>query len=356
MLAPLLEKKMSDLAKKSCKKLIKKVKGEDHGRNLKQAKLDIFSPSTKVELKLRDEVDHSVEGHRELARKYRKFVGAHVSASGGVDKSVTNSMNIAGMAFSMFLKPSRGWNAPPLKQETIDLFRKNCEKNEIDFQKFCIPHGSYLINLGNPDEEKRNKMYLAFEDELKRCDALGIRLYNFHPGSTVGQCSKEESIQFISDCINKAHKQTHSVITVLENCAESRCVGYRFKEIAQIIEKVEDKSRVGVCLDTCHLFAAGYDVRTADSFNKVMAEFEDTIGLQYLRAMHLNDSKGHFRSGLDRHDNLGKGHIGVECFKFIMNDSRFNDIPLILETPDPDSDDNVYKREISLLYDMLVEN
>ncbi|KAJ1606724.1 AP endonuclease-like protein [Cryptosporidium canis] len=348
---------MSNLSNKSCKKVIKKEKGnDDSSKALKQAKLDVFSPITKPELKVREDVDHTVEGHRELAKKYRKFVGAHVSAAGGVDKSVNNSMKISGMAFSMFLKPSRGWNAPPLKQETIDLFKKNCESNEIDYLKFCIPHGSYLINLGNPDEEKRNKMYLAFEDELKRCDALGIRLYNFHPGSTVGQCTKEESIQFISECINKAHEQTQQVVTVLENCAESKCVGYRFSEIAEIIDRVKDKSRVGVCLDTCHLFAAGYDVRTADSFNKVMIEFENTIGLKYLKAMHLNDSKGQFKSGLDRHENFGKGNIGMECFKFIMNDSRFNDIPLIIETPDPNNDDSVYKKEIALLYDMLVEN
>ncbi|KAH8582141.1 endonuclease V [Cryptosporidium sp. chipmunk genotype I] len=348
---------MLNSLKKSCKRVIKEEKGQDnHKRSLKQAKLEIFSSNTKTELKLRDEVDHTYEGHRELAKKYRKFVGAHVSASGGVDKSVNNSMNIAGMAFSMFLKPSRGWNAPPLKQQTIDLFKKNCETNEIEYCKFCIPHGSYLINLGNPDEEKRNKMYVAFEDELKRCEALGIKLYNFHPGSTVGQCSKEESIKFISDCINRAHEQTKSVITVLENCAESKCVGYRFKELSEIIERVKDKSRVGVCLDTCHLFAAGYDVRTAESFNKVMVEFQDTIGLKYLKAMHLNDSKGQFKSGLDRHENLGKGNIGMECFKFIMNDSRFNDMPLILETPDPNNDDKIYKREIAILYDMLAEN
>lgn len=348
---------MSDFAKKSSKRVIKKEKGEDkHCKNLKQAKLDTFSHSTKTELNIRDDVDHTFDGHRKLAKKYRKFVGAHVSASGGVDKSVNNSINIAGMAFSMFLKPSRGWNAPPLKETTVDLFKKNCEANEIDYCKFCIPHGSYLINLGNPDEEKRSKMYIAFEDELKRCDALGIKLYNFHPGSTVGQCTKEESIEFISECINKAHQQTQSVITVLENCAESKCVGYRFKELAEIIDKVKDKSRVGVCLDTCHLFAAGYDVRTNESFNKVMIEFEDTIGLKYLKAMHLNDSKGPFKSGLDRHENLGKGNIGMECFKFIMNDSRFNDIPLILETPDPNNDDRIYKKEIAALYDMLIEN
>ncbi|OII74475.1 apurinic apyrimidinic endonuclease apn1 [Cryptosporidium ubiquitum] len=348
---------MPNSPKKSSKRVIKEEKVEDkHGKNLKQAKLDIFSSVTKAELKIRDDLDHTFEGHKELAKKYRKFVGAHVSASGGVDKSVNNSVNIAGTAFSMFLKPSRGWNAPPLKQTTIDLFKKNCEINEIDYHKFCIPHGSYLINLGNPDEEKRSKMYIAFEDELKRCDALGIKLYNFHPGSTVGQCTKEESIKFISDCINKAHQQTHSVITVLENCAESKCVGYKFKELAEIIDKVKDKSRVGVCLDTCHLFAAGYDVRTAESFSKVMVEFEDVIGLKYLKAMHLNDSKGQFKSGLDRHENLGKGNIGMECFKFIMNDSRFNDIPLILETPDPNNDDRIYKKEIATLYDMLVQN
>ncbi|KAF7457441.1 putative endonuclease V [Cryptosporidium felis] len=339
-----------------CKRTIKKESTENFcDKKLKQVKLEVISKKTIIELKQRDDVDHTIQSHRELANKYRKFVGAHVSASGGVDKSVNNAMDIAGMSFSMFLKPSRGWNAPPLKQETIDLFKKNCKENEIEFEKFCIPHGTYLINLGNPDQEKRNRMYSAFEDELKRCDSLGIKLYNFHPGSTVGQCTKEESINFISDCINRAHEKTHSVTTVLENCAEPKCIGYKFKELAEIIERVKDKNRVGVCLDTCHLFAAGYDVRTAESFNNVMLEFENVVGLKYLKAMHLNDSKGQFKSGLDRHENLGKGNIGIECFKFIMKDSRFNDIPLILETPDPNNDSSVYRREIAILYDLLIE-
>ncbi|KAH8740509.1 apurinic/apyrimidinic endonuclease Apn1 [Cryptosporidium ryanae] len=326
---------------------------DEDKQKLKQLRLTSSNDHIKNEISIKENIESLVEKHRELALKYKKFVGAHVSASGGVDKCIRNIMSIAGVAFSMFLKPSRGWNAPPLKKDTIDLFKENSRKNNVDFERFCIPHGSYLINLGNPDSEKRSRMYDAFEDELKRCDSLGIKMYNFHPGSTVGQCSKEDSINYISDSINKAHQSTHSVMTVLENCAESKCVGYRFEELAKIIDKVENKERVGVCLDTCHLFAAGYDVRTSQSFKKVMEEFDKIIGYKYLKAMHINDSKGQFKSGLDRHENIGKGNIGMECFRFIMNSRIFNDIPLILETPDVHNDESVYRREISMLYNLI---
>ncbi|EEA07112.1 apurinic endonuclease family protein [Cryptosporidium muris RN66] len=299
------------------------------------------------------DTDHSIEAHRNLASKCLKYVGAHVSAAGGADKSIENMVKIAGQSLALFLKSSRSWNAPPLQKSTIDKFRENCKIYNIDYGKFCLPHGSYLINLGNPDEEKRSRMFSAFVDELQRCESLGIRMYNFHPGSTVGKCSKKESIKYISDCINEAHSRTDFVITVLENCAEPKCVGYKFKELSDIIELVKDKKRVGVCLDTCHLFAAGYDVRTKDSFDSVMKDFEETVGMEYLCAMHLNDSKGQLGSGLDRHENLGLGNIGMECFEFIMNDHRFNNIPLILETPDVNNDEKIYKKEISMLYDLV---
>ncbi|KAK6590819.1 apurinic apyrimidinic endonuclease Apn1 [Cryptosporidium xiaoi] len=336
----------------SSKKRPVKELGEDDEK-LKQLKLTSSNDHIKKETEIKVNAVPSIEKHRELAMRHKKFLGAHVSASGGVDKCIKNIMNIAGVAFSMFLKPSRGWNAPPLKQETIDLFKENSKKYSVDFERFCIPHGSYLINLGNPDSEKRSRMYAAFEDELRRCDSLGIKMYNFHPGSTVGQCSKEDSINHISDSINKAHKNTRSVITVLENCAESKCVGYKFEELAMIISKIEDKERVGVCLDTCHLFAAGYDIRTSQSFEKVMKEFDEVIGYKYLKAIHINDSKGQFKSGLDRHENIGKGSIGMECFEFIMNSPIFNNIPLILETPDIHNDESVYRREIALLYGLI---
>ncbi|PKK74754.1 AP endonuclease [Rhizophagus irregularis] len=283
-----------------------------------------------------------------------KYVGAHVSISGGVQNAITNSLFIGGNAFAVFLRNQRRWTAPPLDPKNIEAFRENCLQHNYA-SKFILPHGSYLINLGNPDQEKREKSYQAFLEDLRRCELLGLTLYNFHPGSTVGNCTKEQSIQHIANCINRALKETSNVTCVIENMAGSgNIIGSRFEELADIISRVDDKNRVGVCIDTCHAFAAGYDLRTNKAYEETMQEFSRHIGFQYLRGMHLNDSETELGSLRDRHANIGKGHIGLEAFRLIMNDDRLNEIPLILETPiGPDDELSDYHKEIELLYGLI---
>lgn len=284
----------------------------------------------------------------------RKWAGAHVSMSGGLFQAVHHTRMIKGHSFALFLKNQRRWDSTPLTRDAIDSFRSACSEHNFTNPWNILPHGSYLINLGNPDEEKRSRSFDSFLDDLVRCEQLGIHLYNFHPGSTIGACTTDQSIDHIADCINKAHAKTRSVVTVLENMAgQGNVIGSSFKELAGIIELVKDKSRIGICLDTCHLFAAGYDIRTADSFDSVLKDFDETIGLKYLKAVHLNDSKEGLNSKKDRHENLGKGKIGMGCFRFIMNDDRFNDLPLVLETPSVDGKD-IYQEEIELLYSLVM--
>lgn len=283
-----------------------------------------------------------------------RFVGAHVSAAGGLYNAFLNSKKIGGNAMALFLKSQRQWAAKPLEDETILKFKDTCQQLGFDMTK-VLPHGSYLVNLGNPDEEKRKKSYEAFLDELKRCDQLGIKLYNFHPGSTVGACSVKESIQHIADCINEAIKATCEVTVVIENMAgQGNVIGGKFEHLRDIIELVEDKSRIGVCLDTCHTFAAGYDLRSAKAYQKTMDEFEKVVGFKYLKAMHLNDSMTPHASGKDRHESIGKGHLGIAAFQNIMNDERLLGIPMVLETPlHPTLGESCYRDEIKLLYSLI---
>ncbi|GJJ11124.1 hypothetical protein Clacol_005355 [Clathrus columnatus] len=266
-------------------------------------------------------------------------VGAHVSAAGGVENAILNAASIGANAFALFVKSQRKWTSPPLSPESIRLFKSRLR--QFDYHPdFVLPHGSYLINVGNPDKDKREKSYECLFDDLKRCESLGLTRYNFHPGSTVGVATKEESIKHIADCINRAHRETSQIVIVIENMAGSgNVLGSKFEEIAQIIELVDDKSRIGTCLDTCHTFAAGHEEVT---------EFDRTIGLQYLRGMHLNDSKATLASRKDRHDNIGLGELKLPTFSFIMRDSRLRNIPLILETPISE-DSDVWKQEIEVL-------
>ncbi|KAL1919905.1 uncharacterized protein VTP21DRAFT_1837 [Calcarisporiella thermophila] len=284
--------------------------------------------------------------------KLPKLIGAHVSAAGGVHNAVGNSIEIGANAFALFLKSQRKWSSPPLTSSQVALFREACSSHSI-CNNSILPHGSYLINLGNPDEEKREKSYNNFLDDLKRCEMLGLRFYNFHPGSTVGACSTEESIKYIAENINRAHKATKEVVCVLENMAGAgHVVGSRFQELRAIIDNVKEKSRVGVCLDTCHMFAAGYDIRTKETYEDTMKEFDKYLG-GYLRGMHLNDSLTELGSKRDRHANLGQGHIGWEAFRLIMNDLRTNCIPLILETPLGQEGMETWKRELEALRGLI---
>ncbi|KAJ7221420.1 xylose isomerase-like protein [Mycena pura] len=261
-------------------------------------------------------------------------IGAHVSAAGGIENAITNAASIGANAFALFVKSQKKWSSPPLTDFNITSFKAKLVEHGYN-PRYILPHGSYLINLGNPDAEKRRKSYDCFLDDLRRCESLGLVLYNFHPGSSVGQATTEESISLIAESINKAHCATNTIVTVLENMAGMKnTIGGDFNHLAGIIELVNNKTRVGVCLDTCHMFAAGYDLRTKEGW---VADFDQQVGLSYLRGMHLNDSKTEFNSKRDRHQNIGLGHIGMQGFHHILNDVRFQDIPLILETPHPEA-------------------
>lgn len=275
-----------------------------------------------------------------------KFVGAHVSASGGVFNAVENAVAIGAKAFALFTKNQRQWNAKELDNETIEKFKKALQESGI-LPKHVLPHDSYLINLGHPEADKREKSMDAFLDEVQRCEQLGLDKLNFHPGSHLKQISEDECLGKIADAMNITLEKTQGVSLVLENTAgQGSNLGWKFEHLAQIIDKIEDKNRVGVCIDTCHMFTAGYDIRTREAYDKTWSEFDKIIGFKYLMGMHINDSKAKFESHVDRHHSLGKGEIGLDAFRFIMNDERMNDIPLILET----IDDTLWKEEIALLY------
>ncbi|MFZ4522153.1 MAG: deoxyribonuclease IV [Bacteroidales bacterium] len=275
-----------------------------------------------------------------------KYIGAHVSASGGVENAPLNAFEIGAKAFALFTKNQRQWKASPLTAGNIKLFRENCEKHGYKpFQ--VLPHDSYLINLGHPEEEGLGKSREAFLDEMQRCEQLGLDRLNFHPGGSLGKISDEECLLKIAESINVTLDKTKGVIAVIENTAgQGNNLGFKFEQISYIIRHVEDKSRVGVCIDTCHSFAAGYDLSTVAACEATFDHFGKEVGFQYLKGMHINDSKKGLGSRVDRHDSLGKGTIGMDVFKWIMNDPRFDDMPLILETPD----ETIWKEEIKLLY------
>ena len=261
------------------------------------------------------------------------YVGAHVSIAGGLENAVFNAVSIGANCFALFLCSQRQWKKKPLSEETVEAFRTACEKQGFSSDSI-LPHGSYLLNLGSPDEETLAKSRDSLIDEMSRCQRLGICLYNFHPGSTCGKISVEESVKRIATGINLAHAETEGVTAVIENmCCQGSTVGGKFEELRDIINMVDDKSRVGVCLDTCHAFAAGNDLRTKEGYERMMSEFDETIGLEFLKAIHLNDSVGDVGCHLDRHENIGKGKIGLQAFKYVMNDPRLRGIPMILETP-----------------------
>lgn len=266
-----------------------------------------------------------------------KYIGAHVSASGGVENAVLRSVEIGANAFALFTKNQRQWKAPPLKAENIEKFKRFCQVHHFTADQI-LPHDSYLINLGNPEAETLEKSRAAFIDEMQRCDQLGLKLLNFHPGAHLNKISERDCLARIAESLNIAIDTVPNVITVIENTAgQGSNLGWRFEHLAEIIEQVENKTRVGVCLDTCHLFSAGYDISSFASSEQVFNEFEKIVGFQFLRGMHLNGSKTPLASRVDRHDTLRGGTIGTDVFKFIMNDSRFDGIPLILETIEPEN-------------------
>ncbi|MDR0747472.1 MAG: deoxyribonuclease IV [Helicobacteraceae bacterium] len=278
-----------------------------------------------------------------------KFVGAHVSISGGLENAPKNAAAIGAKAFALFTKNQRQWEAKPYEKAQIEAFKNECDRLGFSADHI-LPHDSYLINLGAPEDESLARSRAAFIDEMKRCEELGLKALNLHPGSHKNMISQEECIARIADSLNIALDQTTRVTAVIENTAgQGGNLGFCFEQIAAIIDRVEDKTRVGVCLDTCHLFASGYDLREQAAYKKTMNEFDRVVGFNYLRGMHLNDAKAPLDSKLDRHESIGKGEIGLEAFRLIMNDPRMDNMPLILET----IDDTIWAAEIKLLYSLI---
>lgn len=273
-----------------------------------------------------------------------KKIGPHVSASGGVQNAPINAMAVGATAFALFTKNQRQWFSSPLQQTEIEQFKAQVLKSGIE-AKYILPHDSYLINLGSPDAEGLEKSRNSFLEEMQRCEQLGLTMLNFHPGSHLKQITPEECMDRIAESINHALEKTKGVTAVIENTAgQGSNIGFAFWQIKRIIDGVNDKSRVGVCIDTCHTYTAGYDLKNA--YESVWQEFDNEIGFSYLRAIHLNDSKKELASRVDRHDSIGKGFLGLDFFKKIMKDQNLNDIPFILETPD----ETLWADEITLLH------
>jgi len=264
-----------------------------------------------------------------------KYIGAHVSASGGLGNAVLNAEAIGANAFALFTRNQRSWTSKPLSAEEIHTFQQLVAERGFQPQ-YILPHDSYLINLGSPDEENLIKSRNAFLDEMTRCQQLGLTMLNFHPGSHLNKISEEECLDQIAREVNLALSKTEGVTAVIENTAgQGSNLGWRFEHIRRIIDGIDDKSRVGVCIDTCHTLAAGYDLSTEMGYQFCFDDFDNIIGFQYLRAIHLNDSKKNAGSHVDRHETLGNGFLGNGFFARFMHDSRFDNMPIILETPDP---------------------
>ncbi len=278
-----------------------------------------------------------------------KYIGAHVSVNGGVAQAPLNAMEIGAKAFALFTgNPSR-WSSKPIPEDEAELFKSRCE--EFGYKpEVILPHDNFLINLGSPDKQKLAMSRKSFLEEMKRCEQLGLKLLNFHPGSHLREIPEDECLDLIADSINLTLDSTINVTAVIETTAgQGSNLGHDFSQIAHIIDKVEDKSRVGVCVDTCHTYSAGYDLRSERGYEETWQKFDELIGLKYLKGMHLNDDKRKMGSRIDRHESIGKGTLGEEFFIRLVNDPRFDNIPLILETPD----ESLWHEEITWLYDHI---
>lgn len=278
-----------------------------------------------------------------------KYVGAHVSIAGGVENAPLNAGLIGAKAFALFTKNQRQWQAKPLEEKNIRAFRENLARVGIE-PRHVLVHDGYLINLGNPDADKRRNSVNAFIDEAQRVEQLGLRLLNFHPGSHLREITEEQCLELIAAGVREAMARTSEVIFVVESTAgQGSNIGYTFEQLAALIGRVGIRERMGVCLDTCHLYAAGYDIK--DEYQKVLARFDQVLGFDLLKGVHLNDCKSALGQKLDRHHSLGEGHLGWGVFAEIMRDDRFDHIPLILET----TDSGRWPEEISRLYRFVAE-
>jgi len=275
-----------------------------------------------------------------------KYIGAHVHASGGVENAPLNASKIGAKAFALFTKNQQQWKASPFSEKNISQFKENCKKYGY-LPQYILPHDSYLINPGSPDKEMLDKSREALLDEMQRCEQLGLKMLNFHPGTHLGKISEEDCLKVIAGTVNYILQKTLGVTAVIENTAgQGSNVGYKFEHLKAIIDMVDDKSRVGVCFDTCHAYASGYDIKSKDGYELTFREFDRIIGLSYLKGIHLNDARKGLASRVDRHESIGKGDLGEEVFVRMMNDPRFDNMPIILETPD----EELWEEEIAWLY------
>ncbi|MDE6006551.1 MAG: deoxyribonuclease IV [Muribaculaceae bacterium] len=279
----------------------------------------------------------------------KKYIGAHVSVVGGVQNAPLAAAEIGAKAFALFTGYSSRWNSPAITEDIAQAFKDNCEANGF-LPAQILPHDNFLINLGSPDSKKLAMSRKSFLDEMRRCEALGLTMLNFHPGSHLNEIDEDASLDLIAESINITLDKTSGVTAVLESTAgQGTNLGWKFEHLARIIDGVEDKSRIGVCVDTCHSHSAGYDLRSEEGYKKTWQQFDDIIGAKYLKALHLNDNKRDLGSRIDRHELIGKGSLGEEFFIRLVNDPRFDNMPLILETPDPEN----WAKEISWLYSMI---
>jgi AP endonuclease-1 len=305
-----------------------------------EATTDDTKPNVTRKRKTKDEKEAEAMPLATRTAGHKLFIGAHVSSAGGVSNAVQNAVHIGANAFALFLKSQRKWANPPLEDTASLSFHSQCDKHSFDQNRHVVPHGSYLVNLAHTDPERTKQAYDSFLDDLKRCEKLGISLYNFHPGNNMGS-DRAAAISHLANNLNRAHKETSKVITLLENMAAGgNVIGSTFEDLRDVIAQVDDKSRVGVCLDTCHAFAGGYDLRTPETVEKTLSDFDETVGMKYLRALHLNDSKAPFSSHRDLHANIGTGFLGLRGFHAIMNDARMIGLPMVLETPIDVRDEN----------------
>ncbi len=264
-----------------------------------------------------------------------KYIGAHVSSLPLVSTAPRVAHALGADAFSFNLIDAKRWSTPQYDPADVEEFRRLCEEYGYGPDRI-LPHSAFVINLGSPDSRKLHLSRITFVDELKRCMQLGVKLLNFHPGAHLKLISEEESLSIVADSINYALDRTEGVTAVIENTAgQGSNLGYSFEHLAAIIDRVADKSRVGVCIDTCHASAAGYDFSTPDAYEATWKEFDRVIGFKYLRGMHLNDAMKPTGSRIDRHASIGKGTLGSDFFACLMADRRLDGIPMILETPDP---------------------
>jgi len=347
---------------------------EDKGRKVKRVSMNgkvhkvkdnlkteygTHAPNLKIPSKTRNlKTSTAVNGSTASPRTGGVYLGFHASSAGGVHNAVTQATSVGAQCLALFLRPQRTWTAPPLAPGVADKFRALCKEHGIP-PHLILPHGSYLLNLGSPDKEQRDKSLELLTEELKRCKELGIIMFNIHPGSSCGKISRDECIKNIADGVNMAHKRTvgGGVKIVLENMScQGHTIGGDFRELKKIIEQVEDKSRVGVCLDTCHAMAAGFDLSTEEGFDRFILEYEKEVGWEWLVGMHINDSVGPAGCHRDRHANIGEGTIGLEGFRRIINCKHFTDIPLILETPLHEQIGiELYRKEMQILTKMAQE-